>query len=223
MAQPPKQLQGSSTRFRGSDRGWPAQRCGARCWPQPRTGRLTRCAHGHSHGEAESGMHGHTRPAGQQKPSPPVTARPILSIHPNRLGPSGLDRAIADRHARRGDANSHSPEGANVRFCVCWSTEIGGQVEGTIAVPGGRVWFQRIGGGPGRPLLVVHGGPGLPHNYLAPLRRLSDEREVIFWDQLGCGNSACPSDVDLWTMNRSVAEMATVAEALALTRFEPPR
>lgn len=164
-------------------------------------------------------MHGHTRPAGQQKPSPPVTARPILSIHPNRLGPSGLDRAIADRHARRGDANSHSPEGANVRFCVCWSTEIGGQVEGTIAVPGGRVWFQRIGGGPGRPLLVVHGGPGLPHNYLAPLRRLSDEREVIFWDQLGCGNSACPSDVDLWTMNRSVAEMATVAEALALTRF----
>lgn len=92
-------------------------------------------------------------------------------------------------------------------------------MEGTIAVPGGRVWFQRIGGGPGRPLLVVHGGPGLPHNYLAPLRRLSDEREVIFWDQLGCGNSACPSDVDLWTMNRSVAEMATVAEALALTRF----
>lgn len=91
-------------------------------------------------------------------------------------------------------------------------------MEGTIAVPGGRVWFQRIGGGPGRPLLVVHGGPGLPHNYLAPLR-LSDEREVIFWDQLGCGNSACPSDVDLWTMNRSVAEMATVAEALALTRF----
>lgn len=69
-------------------------------------------------------MHGHTRPAGQQKPSPPVTARPILSIHPNRLGPSGLDRAIADRHARRGDANSHSPEGANVRFCVCWSTEV---------------------------------------------------------------------------------------------------
>lgn len=31
-------------------------------------------------------------------------------------------------------------------------------MEGTIAVPGGRVWFQRIGGGPGRPLLVVHGG-----------------------------------------------------------------
>ncbi len=26
--------------------------------------------------------------------------------------------------------------------------------------------------------------------------------EVIFWDRkLGCGNSACPSDVDLWTMN----------------------
>jgi proline-specific peptidase len=93
------------------------------------------------------------------------------------------------------------------------------QLEGTIPVPGGDVWFKRVGGGPGLPLLAIHGGPGLPHNYLNSLERLADEREVIFWDQLGCGNSGCPSNVQLWTMDRSVAEMDAVVRALGLARF----
>ena len=91
--------------------------------------------------------------------------------------------------------------------------------EGTIAVPGGNVWFKRVGGGTGLPLLAVHGGPGLPHNYLSSLARLADEREVIFWDQLGCGKSECPSDVELWKMERSVAEMDAVVQALGLNHF----
>ncbi|OBA71634.1 proline iminopeptidase [Mycobacterium sp. 1554424.7] len=98
-------------------------------------------------------------------------------------------------------------------------TDGGSAPEGTIAVPGGDVWFKRVGGGAGRPLLVVHGGPGLPHSYLRSLERLADEREVIFWDQLGCGNSDCPSDAGLWTMERSVAEMDAVVKGLDLNRF----
>lgn len=90
---------------------------------------------------------------------------------------------------------------------------------GSIEVPGGRVWFKRVGGGPGRPLLVVHGGPGLPHYYLNALQRLADEREVIYWDQLGCGNSDRPSDPGLWTMQRSVAEMDAVVQGLGLNDF----
>jgi proline-specific peptidase len=93
------------------------------------------------------------------------------------------------------------------------------QAEGTIAVPGGNVWFKRVGGGAGRPLLAIHGGPGLPHNYLLSLERLANEREVIFWDQLGCGNSESPSNTDLWTMERSIAEMDAVVRALDLNRF----
>jgi proline iminopeptidase len=93
------------------------------------------------------------------------------------------------------------------------------QSEGTIAVPGGTVWFKRVGGGPGLPLLAVHGGPGLPHNYLLSLQRLADEREVIFWDQLGCGNSESPSNAGLWTVDRSVAEMDAVIGGLGLERF----
>lgn len=92
-------------------------------------------------------------------------------------------------------------------------------MEGTIAVPGGTVWFKRVGAGAGLPLLVVHGGPGLPHSYLRSLERLADEREVIYWDQLGCGKSERPSNRELWTMQRSVAEMDAVVAGLGLNRF----
>ncbi|WP_102419551.1 proline iminopeptidase-family hydrolase [Mycobacterium sp. 4858] len=88
-----------------------------------------------------------------------------------------------------------------------------------IAAPGGNVWFERAGGGAGLPLLVVHGGPGLPHSYLRSLERLADEREVIYWDQLGCGKSDRPSNRELWTMQRSVAEMHAVVTGLGLNRF----
>src|SRR5947209_9086627 len=91
--------------------------------------------------------------------------------------------------------------------------------QGMVAVPGGKVWFKRVGGGAGLPLLVIHGGPGLPHTYLSSLERLADEREVIFWDQLGCGNSECPSNAELWTMERFVAETDAVVKALGLNRF----
>ena len=91
--------------------------------------------------------------------------------------------------------------------------------QGVVPVPGGNVWFKRVGGGAGLPLLAIHGGPGLPHNYLASLERLADEREVIFWDQLGCGNSKRRPNTALWTMERSVAEMDAVVKALGLNRF----
>ena len=90
--------------------------------------------------------------------------------------------------------------------------------EGTIAVPGGRVWYQSLGEGDRPPLLVVHGGPGFTHNYLRPLEQLADERRVVFWDQLGCGRSEQPSDVSLWTMERSLAELDAVRDALGLDR-----
>ncbi len=32
--------------------------------------------------------------------------------------------------------------------------------EGYVDVPGGKVWYRRIGNGPGVPLLALHGGPG---------------------------------------------------------------
>jgi pimeloyl-ACP methyl ester carboxylesterase len=42
------------------------------------------------------------------------------------------------------------------------------------------------------PLLVVHGGPSLPSEYLTPLANHIHNRSIIFYDQLGCGWSSIP-------------------------------
>ena len=85
-------------------------------------------------------------------------------------------------------------------------------------MPGGTVWFQTVGEG-GIPLLALHGGPGMPHDYIDTLADLADERMVVFYDQLGCGRSYRPDDPSLWTLERSVAEVAAVREALNLDRM----
>lgn len=91
-----------------------------------------------------------------------------------------------------------------------------GQREGYISVTGGKVWYLITGDGNGVPLLVLHGGPGCPHDYLEPLRYLSDERQVIFYDQLGCGKSDRPDDPSLWQTERFVEELRQVRQALGL-------
>jgi len=91
--------------------------------------------------------------------------------------------------------------------------------EGYVDVTGGRVWFRIVGAdSAGTPLLVLHGGPGATHDYLEPLAALADERPVVFYDQLGCGNSDRPDDPALWTVERYVGEVSEVRSALGLTR-----
>ncbi len=90
--------------------------------------------------------------------------------------------------------------------------------EGYLEVPGGQVWYRVVGEG-GIPLLCLHGGPGFTHYYLEPLEDLAEGRRVIFYDQLGCGNSDRPSDLSLWSVERFVEELATVREALDLDRL----
>jgi proline-specific peptidase len=90
------------------------------------------------------------------------------------------------------------------------------QGEGYAQVPGGRVWYRIVGSGARTPLLVIHGGPGVPSYYLKPLAKLADERPVIFYDQLGAGRSDHPSDTTLWRMERFVDELGRVRQALGI-------
>jgi proline iminopeptidase len=91
--------------------------------------------------------------------------------------------------------------------------------EGFISVTGGRVWYQKVGNDNKTPLLVLHGGPGIPHNYMEPLSTLADERQVIYYDQLGCGKSDRPENEELWTVERFIEELHQVRQALGLDRF----
>jgi len=84
-----------------------------------------------------------------------------------------------------------------------------------VEVDGHHVWYRRVGEG-GVPLLVLHGGPGAGHDYLEPLEGLAADREVVFYDQLGCGRSDKPDDTSLWKVGRFVDEVDTVRKALGL-------
>jgi len=88
--------------------------------------------------------------------------------------------------------------------------------EGYVDVTGGQVWYRIVGSGTATPLLVLHGGPGAPSYYLKPLAMLSDERPVVFYDQLGAGHSTAPADTSLWRVDRFVEELGQVREALGL-------
>lgn len=92
--------------------------------------------------------------------------------------------------------------------------------EGYVAVPGGHVWYRMVGTTEtdAAPLVVLHGGPGYPSDYLMPLAELAHERPVVFYDQLGCGRSERPERKELWTIERAVIELAEVRKALGLSR-----
>src|SRR5258708_3488791 len=78
------------------------------------------------------------------------------------------------------------------------------------------------GGGADReniPVLALHGGQGVPHDYIENLADLaSDTRRVILYDQLGCGRSDKPDDTSLWRVDRFVEELGIVRPELGLDR-----
>lgn len=89
--------------------------------------------------------------------------------------------------------------------------------EGYIEVTGGRVWYQKFeADGKGTPVIILHGGPGSSSYSLHGLKALSNDRPVIFYDQLGCGRSDRPQDNSLWKVERFVEELADIRKALLL-------
>lgn len=87
--------------------------------------------------------------------------------------------------------------------------------EGFIDVQGGKIWYKVIGDGVNVPLLMLHGGPGVPSYYLNPLLEdLSRDRPVIVFDQLGCGRSDRITDTSLMTVDAYVEQVGALLDAL---------
>jgi proline-specific peptidase len=95
--------------------------------------------------------------------------------------------------------------------------------EGRIPFSIGETWYRTVG--PDRdegraPLLCLHGGPGANWLHVKPYEVLADERQVVFYDQLGAGNSVVskPHDWSMWTPELYVEEVDAVRDALGLER-----
>ena len=83
-----------------------------------------------------------------------------------------------------------------------------------------HVWTKKVGHGPIN-LLLLHGGPGLTHEYFKNFGQwLSpDEYTVYYYDQLGSFYSDQPDDPALWTIERFREEIEPVRVALGLEAF----
>lgn len=67
------------------------------------------------------------------------------------------------------------------------------------------------------PLLCVHGGPGFGADYLEPLEAMAGTgRQVVFYDQFGCGAGEKPVSTAEWSLQLFVEELAAVRAAAGL-------
>jgi L-proline amide hydrolase len=93
-------------------------------------------------------------------------------------------------------------------------------METTVGWRGLQTWVHMDGGPSRHALVTLHGGPGLPSDYLDPLARLATrDRMVVRYDQVGCGKSAGPEDDSLWVMGTFVDELEAVLTGLGLESF----
>lgn len=69
-----------------------------------------------------------------------------------------------------------------------------------------------------KPLILLHGGPGSTHNYFEVLDHVAEEdgRELITYDQIGCGKSYLDGHPELWKSDTWVRELMAVREYLGL-------
>ncbi|TQL77045.1 pimeloyl-ACP methyl ester carboxylesterase [Stackebrandtia endophytica] len=94
----------------------------------------------------------------------------------------------------------------------------------TEMVPVGDVSLcvHRLGIGlGGRPLVVLHGGPSWDHSYLLPgLEPLAANREVIAFDQRGCGRSSRDLPITAYQPEHIVADTARLLAALRIDKVD---
>jgi proline-specific peptidase len=92
--------------------------------------------------------------------------------------------------------------------------------EGYADFRGCRTWYRVAGelGSGATPLLALHGGPGSTHHYFGPLEGLAPERPVVLYDQIGCGGSDRPEDID-WSVDVFREEVDAVRSQLGLDRI----
>jgi proline iminopeptidase len=81
-----------------------------------------------------------------------------------------------------------------------------------------RVWTKRVGNNPRIKVLLLHGGPGMTHEYLEAFDSYfpGASIEYYYYDQLGSAYSDQPKDDDLWVLPRFVDEVEQVRRALGL-------
>jgi proline-specific peptidase len=83
-------------------------------------------------------------------------------------------------------------------------------------------WYKVVGdlvGRSKRPLVIIHGGPSMGHDYLSPLADLAPERPIVFYDQIGCGRSsqATNKPATFWTIDLFLNQFMHLLQHLCIS------
>jgi proline-specific peptidase len=91
--------------------------------------------------------------------------------------------------------------------------------DGFVRIRNKRLYYRRVGEPVRGTLVVLHGGPGLTHEYLAPLADLAGAGfELVFYDQLGCGRSERPTHYREYTIESGADDANQLRRRLGLGR-----
>ncbi|MGN1192356.1 MAG: proline iminopeptidase [Dorea sp.] len=92
--------------------------------------------------------------------------------------------------------------------------------EGYMPYLGYKTYYRVVGEKTGnkKPLVLLHGGPGSTHNYFEVLDRLAEEdgRQLVMYDQIGCGESYLDGHPELWTAETWINELISLRKHLGL-------
>jgi proline iminopeptidase len=107
-------------------------------------------------------------------------------------------------------------------FAATPAIQTGGVRMIPITTPKGtfNVWTKKTGSNPTIKVLLLHGGPGVTHEYLEVFDSFfpNERIEYYYYDQLGSYYSDQPNDPELWELPRFVEEVEQVRTALGLDR-----
>ena len=88
----------------------------------------------------------------------------------------------------------------------------------TVEINGVKHYIEKMG--EGEPLVVLHGGPGLFHDYLVPhFKNLAQEYQIIFYDQRGCGKTDFPQDTSSINIETYVEDLEAIRIYLKLDKL----
>jgi proline iminopeptidase len=87
--------------------------------------------------------------------------------------------------------------------------------DGYVEACGAIIYYETIG--QGRPLMVLHGGPGATHGYFLPyLLPLARHHRLVFMDERGSGRSERLANFKGYTLDNMACDVDAVRRALGL-------
>jgi proline iminopeptidase len=90
--------------------------------------------------------------------------------------------------------------------------------EETVDINGVKHFIKKIGSG--EPIVVLHGGPGMFHDYLVPhFEKLAHDYQIIFYDQRGSGKTEFPQDTTSITTANFIEDLEGIRNHLNIEKL----